>query len=90
MDLFRTCMDNSYILSLVYTHLKSEHLPDRDSITLFEAIKKYYGANKKVPPFSAIREAISNSRSAIQLLNDIYESTDGIDAKDCVSLRRVP
>lgn len=86
MDLFRTCMDNSYILSLVYTHLKSEHLPDRDSITLFEAIKKYYGANKKVPPFSAIREAISNSRSAIQLLNDIYESTDGIDAKDCVSL----
>lgn len=86
MDLFRTCMDNSYILSLVYTHLKSEHLPDRDSIALFEAIKKYYGEFKKVPPFSAIREAVSNSKSAIQLLNDIYESTDGIETKDCVSL----
>ncbi len=86
MDLFRTCMDNSYILSLVYTHLKSEHLPDRDSIALFEAIKKYYGEFKKVPPFSAIREAVSNSKSAIQLLNDIYESTDGIETQDCVSL----
>ena len=86
MDLFRTCMDDSYVLSLVYTNLKSEHLPDRDSIALFKALKNYYGENKTVPPFSAIREAITGNRSAIGLLNDIYESTEGIESKQCIGL----
>ena len=86
MDLFRTCMNDSYILSVVYTHIKPEHLPDRDSITLFKALKKYYGEYKKVPSYSAIRESISGNKNAIHLLNDIYETTDGLETKECVKL----
>lgn len=86
MDLFRTCMEDSYVLSVVYTHLKSEHLPDKDSITLFKALNKYYGEYKRVPSFSAIREAVSGSKSAVQLLNDTFENTDGLEPKDCIQL----
>lgn len=86
MDLFRTCMKDSYVLSVVYANLKSEHLPDRDSIALFKALKRYYGEYKQIPPFSAIREAISGNKSAISLLNDIYESTEGLETKQCVAL----
>lgn len=86
MDLFRTCMNDSYILSVVYSNLKSEHLPDRDSIALFKALKRYYGEYKRVPSFSAIREAVSGNKNAIHLLNDIYESTDGLDTKECIKL----
>lgn len=86
MDLFRTCMANSYILSVVYSHVKSEHLPDRDFIALFKALKRYYGEYKKVPSFSSIREAISDNKNAIHLLNDIYESTEGLAQDECVRL----
>ena len=86
MDLFRTCMNDSYVLSIVYSNLQSEHLPDRDSIALFKALKRYYGEYKQIPSFSAIREAISGNRNAIHLLNDIYESTDGLETKECVKL----
>lgn len=86
MDLFRTCMDDSYVLSVMYANLKSEHLPDRDSITLFQALKKYYGEHKQTPPFSAIREAISGNNSAVRLLTNIYESTDGLETRNCVNM----
>lgn len=86
MDLFRTCMENSYILSIVYSHIKSEHLPDRDFITLFSTLKRYYGEYKKIPPYSSIREAISDNKNAIHLLDDIYTSTDGLDQAECVRL----
>lgn len=86
MDLFRTCMNDSYVLSIVYSNLQPEHLPDRDSIALFKALKKYYNEHKQIPSFSAIREAISGNKNAICLLNDIYESTDGLDTNECVEL----
>ena len=86
MDLFRTCMNDTYILSVVYQHLKSEHLPDRDSITLFKALKRYYGEYKKVPSYSAIREAISGNSNVIHLLDDIYETSDGLDPDECLAL----
>lgn len=86
MDLFKTCMDDVYVLSIVYQHVKSEHLPDRDSITLFKALKRYYGQYKKVPSFSAMREAVSGNRGAINLLNDIYDNAGGLEINECVHL----
>lgn len=86
MDLFKTCMDDTYVLSVVYQHVKSEHLPDRDSITLFKALKRYYGQYKKVPSYSAMREAVSENRGAINLLNDIYDNAGGLEVNECVHL----
>ena len=71
MDLFRTCMEDSYILGMVCQHVEKENLPDRDSIVLFKALKQYYTRNNKVPPYSAIRELIAENKSAIHLLQDI-------------------
>ena len=86
MDLFRTCMNDSYVLSVVYQHLNYDNLPDRDSIALFKALKKYYEQYKKTPSFSAIREAISGNKSVIHLLDDIYDTTDGLDSDECIAL----
>ena len=86
MDLFKTCMDDAYVLSIVYQHVKSEHLPDRDSIALFKALKRYYGQYKKVPSYSAMREAVSENRGAINLLNDIYDNAGGLEVNECVHL----
>lgn len=86
MDLFRTCMNDSYVLSIVYQHLKSEHLPDRDSITLFKALKRYYAEYKRVPSYSAIREAVSGNTGVIHLLDDIFETSDGLETDECIKL----
>lgn len=86
MDLCRTCMEDSYVLSIVYGNLKSEHLPDKDSIALFKAIKRHYGEYKQTPPFSAIREAISGNRGAINLLEDVYASASVMETKPCVDM----
>lgn len=86
MDLFKTCMDDAYVLSIVYQHLKSEHLPDRDSIALFKALKRYYGQYKQIPSYSAMREAVSGNKGAINLLNDIYDNSGGLDNGECVHL----
>lgn len=79
-------MDDAYVLSIVYQHVKSEHLPDRDSIALFKALKRYYGQYKKVPSYSAMREAVSENRGAINLLNDIYDNAGGLEVNECVHL----
>ena len=86
MDLLMTCMNDPYMLSVACQHVKSEHLPDRDSIALFRALKRYYEEYKKAPAYSAIREAISGNSGAISLLNDIYESSNGLETDECINL----
>ena len=86
MDLFLTCMENSYILSIVCQHIKPEHLPDRVFITLFKVLKTYYTEYKKIPPYSAIREAVSGNTNAIHLLDDIYNTSGSLNADECLKL----
>ena len=86
MDLFRTCMEDSYVLSVVCQHLKNEYLPDRDSMTLFKALKKYYAEFKTTPSYSAIRESVSDNKNVIHLLNDIYDTSEGLEPNECLRL----
>ncbi len=86
MDLFRTCMEDSYILGMVCQHVEKENLPDRDSIVLFKALKQYYTRNNKVPPYSAIRELIADNKSAIHLLQDIFDTSNGLETTECLRM----
>ena len=86
MDLFRTCMNSSYVLSVVCSNLKPEHLPDKDFITLFGILKKHYTNSKGTPPFSVVREEVSGDKGASNLLEDIYETTKGIGVSDCIRM----
>lgn len=81
MDLFYTCMSNDYILAVVLQHVRTDYLPDRDFISLFKAIKKYYDEYQKAPSYSILRQMIDDKRSVANLLQDIYESANVIETE---------
>lgn len=81
MDLFYTCMDNDYILAVVMEHVRKEYLPDRDFITLHSCLRSYYKDYKKAPSFSILKQMIANNKSAVSLLDDIYDSASTIETE---------
>ena len=81
MDLFYTCMENDYILAVVMEHIRKEFLPDRDFITLHSCLRAYYKDYKKAPSFSILKQMIANNKSAVALLDDIYDSASVIETE---------
>lgn len=81
MDLFYTCMENDYILAVVMEHVRKEYLPDRDFITLHSCLRSYYKNYKKAPTFSILKQMIANNKSAVSLLDDIYDSASVIETE---------
>lgn len=81
MDLFYTCMENDYILAVVMEHVRKEYLPDRDFITLHSCLRAYYKDYKKAPSFSILKQMIANNKSAVALLDDIYDSASVIETE---------
>lgn len=81
MDLFYTCMENDYILAVVMEHVRKEYLPDRDFITLHSCLRSYYKDYKKAPTFSILKQMIANNKSAVSLLDDIYDSASVIETE---------
>lgn len=81
MDLFYTCMENDYILAVVMEHVRKEYLPDRDFITLHSCLRSYYKDYKKAPSFSILKQIIANNKSAVSLLDDIYDSASVIETE---------
>jgi replicative DNA helicase len=81
MDLFYTCMENDYILAVVMEHVRKEYLPDRDFITLHSCLRAYYKDYKKAPSFSILKQMIANNKSAVALLDDIYDSASAIETE---------
>lgn len=81
MDLFYTCMENDYILAVVMEHVRKEYLPDRDFITLHSCLRAYYKDYKKAPSFSILKQMIANNKSAVALLDDIYDSASIIETE---------
>ena len=81
MDLFYTCMENDYILAVVMEHVRKEYLPDRDFITLHSCLRSYYKDYKKAPTFSILKQMVANNKSAVSLLDDIYDSASVIETE---------
>lgn len=58
-DLFVTCIEDSYILSMVCEHLEEEHLPDRNTAAVLKAFKDYYREYRRVPNYSIIQQKLA-------------------------------
>lgn len=84
MDLYFTAMKNEYILSIVCEHILNEYLPDRDFQTLHKALVHQYETTKVCPAFSVIQQAISQSKGAMTLLEDIYDSGTQLTTEECL------
>lgn len=74
-------MENDYILAVVMEHVRKEYLPDRDFITLHSCLRSYYKDYKKAPTFSILKQMIANNKSAVSLLDDIYDSASVIETE---------
>lgn len=70
-DLFMTCIEDSYILSMVCEHLEEEHLPDRNTAAVLKAFKDYI---ENIVVFRAI---LSFSRS-LQERTELYAFGKGL------------
>lgn len=81
MDLFMTCMENDYILSVVAEHLKKEYLPDRDFQALHNYLCEHYKSYKKAPSYSVLKQMTASNRGASMLLEDIYDTASTIEAE---------
>jgi replicative DNA helicase len=79
MEVYRTCLENDYLLGIVAEHMKKEYLPDRDFQSLHSHFCDHYRSHKKVPPFGVLKQMIGNNRGASGLLDDIYDTAAPIE-----------
>ena len=85
MELYLTCLENDYILTLVLEYIEIPQLPDRDFQALHKAIRDYYKKNKKIPSFTILKQSLVRHRGAIELLEDIFDHGVTLDTDDALS-----
>lgn len=76
MDVYRTCLDNEYILAVVVDNIKKDYLPDKDFIKIHTAMSNYYKEYKHCPSFSILKQSIASDRGAVTLAEDIYDTAN--------------
>jgi replicative DNA helicase len=79
MDLFATCMDNNYMLGVIVSDLKKEHLPDKEFQAIHSNLCKYYTSYRKAPSFGILKQMTSGDRASVNLLEDINTSGSIMD-----------
>lgn len=79
MDMYRTSMDNEYVLAVVSETIKREDLPDREFIKIHTCLSSYYKEYKTTPPFSILKQMMSESRAATSLLDDMYNTANVLE-----------
>lgn len=84
LDLYRLCLSNEHILSLVSTYIKQEYLPDKDFISLHNAFKSYYKKYNETPLPSALKQSLSGKRSVISLLEEILDIGYDVDPSQMI------
>ncbi len=86
MDLFRTAMEDKRVLSAICQHVETRYMPDRDSIALLKVLKQYFLKSNEIPTYSLIRERLSESRGAVELFEDIYDSASKLQTQECLDM----
>lgn len=84
MDLYYTCLKNEYILSIVCEHIRPEHLPDREFQALHKALQSLFRTSRKCPSFSMVKQSLSRNKGAMNLLDDIYDTSGMLSTDECV------
>lgn len=84
IDLYFTCLNNEYILSVTCEYVRTEHLPDRDFQNLHKTLAKLFKSSPKCPPFSIVQQTLSRHKSTLQLLSDIYDTGNQLATDECL------
>lgn len=85
-DLFITCLEDSYVLSIVYEHVEIEHLPDRNTAEVLKAFKEYYSTYKRLPNYSIIQQKLSGKNGALQFWKNAYNNGEAFATDECLGL----
>ena len=85
-DLFITCLEDSYVLSIVYEHLEIEHLPDRNTAEVLKAFKDYYRIYKRLPNYSIIQQKLSGKNGALRFWKGAYDNGEAFATDECLGL----
>lgn len=85
-DLFITCMEDSYILSMVCEHVEEEHLPDRDTVAILKAFKEYYRTYRRTPNYSIIQQKLAGKNGALRFWKGAYDNGEAFATDECLGL----
>lgn len=85
-DLFITCIEDSYILSMVCEHLEEEHLPDRNTAAVLKAFKDYYREYRRVPNYSIIQQKLAGKNGALRFWKEAYDNGEAFATDECLGL----
>lgn len=78
-ELYNAAITDSYICSVVATHMKDEYLPDQQYQQLTAALRRYYHDYKSAPQYGVIEQMTSGSRAITELLEEIHDVSDKAD-----------
>lgn len=85
-DLFYTCLEDSYILSMVCQHVDEEHLPDRNSATILKTLKKYYREYRRCPTYSIIQQKMAGKNGALRFWKQMMDNAEAFATDECLGL----
>lgn len=88
-DLFITCIEDSYILSMVCEHLEEEHLPDRNTAAVLKAFKDYYREYRRVPNYSIIQQKLTGKNGALRFWKEAYDNGEAFATDECLGLKNI-
>lgn len=85
-DLYRTCLDNEYVLATVSQHVESKFLPDRDFQAIHRTFCDYFRKNKRCPTAGLMHQSLPKGRrSTPQLLEDVFAEGNVMDSEDALT-----
>ena len=80
-ELYNAAMDNSYLCGVVVRYMKNEYLPDRHYQTLNGVLSSHYKEYRSAPTYPIVRQMLSGSRGALELLDEIKDFAKGSEEK---------
>ena len=79
MELYNCAIIDNHICAVVSQHMKDEFLPDSTFRAINAALRAFFIENKIAPKYGVFRQAVSTSRAALELLDDIHELSTDVD-----------
>lgn len=92
-DLFHTALhedegdskDNDYLAAMLVEHLPAKSLPDREYQNIHRALIDYYKRNKRVPPYSILKQSVANRAANVERLTEIHERPKVLEINDALT-----
>lgn len=85
LNLYRTSLDNEYILGVISEYIKKSDLPDRDYIGLHTAFVNYFKEHRCCPQQGVLSQIISSQRNVRKLFDEVLEYGDTMNQKEALT-----